>query len=238
MSLSERRSTYWTIESHTETSHALTVKHLLDNRIAYWNESCRNGEAFIGAHNPRYFFILHRLQGYLPFSFLRSRNNNKSPSDMRHVLAVQHLSYNKSRCAEMSGAAFILEVYNSVDAMALEVVFQRLKLSGICVYRRNTFHVNWNQRLLSNPPYQIVLSFCVANSSHSSASLVLLYVIMALDVSRTPQYRIAKCNLIVRRSKERVISAENIYPYWNIFWMLDSETIARSQDCYEKVTYL
>jgi hypothetical protein len=157
---------------------------------------------------------------------------------MSHILEVKHSLYYKSRYTEMSRAAFIFEVSNSVDAMALEIVWQRLKLSGICVYGRNKFTVNWNQRLLSNPTYQIVLSFCVANSSHSSASLVLLYVIMALDVSRTPQYRIAKCNLIVRRSKERVISAGNIYPFWNIFWILDLETIASSQDCYEKVSCL
>jgi hypothetical protein len=157
---------------------------------------------------------------------------------MSHVLAVQHVLYNKSHCTEMSGAAFILEVSNSVDAMELETVCQRLKLSGICVYDRNKFPVNWNRRLLSNTTYQIVLSFCVANSSHSSASLLLLYVIMALDVSRTPEYRIAKCNLIVRRSKERVISDENDYPYWNIFWNLDLDTISRFQDCCEKVTCL
>lgn len=42
----------------------------------------------------------------------------------------------------MSDAAFIWEVSNSVDAMALETLCQRLKLSGICVCGRNEFPVN------------------------------------------------------------------------------------------------
>jgi hypothetical protein len=61
---------------------------------------------------------------------------------MSQVLVVQHVLYNKCHCTEISGAAFILDVSNSVDAMALETVCQRLKLSGICVYGRNKFSVN------------------------------------------------------------------------------------------------
>jgi hypothetical protein len=43
-----------------------------------------------------------------------------SHSDLSHVLALKHLLQNKNQYTEMSGAAFILEVSNSVDAMAFE----------------------------------------------------------------------------------------------------------------------
>ena len=36
------------LKSHTEMSHALAMKRLLEIKVAYWNESCPSDEAFIG----------------------------------------------------------------------------------------------------------------------------------------------------------------------------------------------
>jgi len=57
------------MESHTEMSHAISVKHLLDNRIAYCNESFPSSGAFIGQHNPHILYPTP-VTGISPILFL------------------------------------------------------------------------------------------------------------------------------------------------------------------------
>jgi hypothetical protein len=186
--------------------------------VTYWNESCPSSEAFIRQQKSLKWVMSQQWSIYsttevtywnesCPSSeaFIRQQ---KSHTEMSHVPAVKHLFDNRSHILKLVISQRWSILY-TLWHLSVETMCQRLKLSGICMYGRNKFPVNWNQSFPSIRTYQILLSFCVANSSHSSASPVLFYVIKALDVLRTPEYRIAKCNLILRLSKERVISAEN-----------------------------